>query len=94
MNWTAESFHKDSKGKSTTWITNPGGMQVIVTRHIHFPDTWVLLCRDLGFDMIDLHADDADSAKVNALDRVKRTIEERVEKLQSVLEVLDEQPSN
>lgn len=89
MNWTAESF-RNVQGETTTWVTKPGGMQIIVTRHIYFPDTWVLLCKDLGFDMVDLHAEESEIAKANALTKVRKTIEEQVAKLQNVLEGFNE----
>ena len=94
MNWEDETAYSNTVGEHQgeidprTWATYVNGVQVIVTRHVYFPETWVLLCRYLHLDLIDLHTDDIEKAKANALAKIRQTIEERVGELQEILKEL------
>lgn len=43
------------------------GIRYTVHRHIYYPGTWLLTCRDIGIEMEDLKTDDAQQALHNAM---------------------------
>lgn len=55
---------------ATFQLTLPD-LRVIVTRHIHFPGTWLLICEQASFDKFDLRTNDVDRAKATALRLVR-----------------------
>lgn len=57
-------------------------LTVVVTRHIHFPGTWMMASRGyLQIDTKDLHTDDAEGAKAIALKLVVSLVDVMAVKL-------------
>lgn len=71
--WMDETSY--SRGETSrvprTWALRLPDLRVVVTRHIHTPGTWLLVCESAGFDLYDLATDDADAAKTRALRLVR-----------------------
>jgi len=43
------------------------GIRYTVHRHIHYPGTWLLTCRDIGIEMENMETDDTQQALHNAM---------------------------
>lgn len=95
MNWADETTYSNTVGERRGEMdprilaTYANAVPIIVMRSVYFPETWVLFCRYLHLDLIDLHTDDVEEAKANALTKVKQIIEERVGELQGILKELE-----
>jgi hypothetical protein len=77
MTWTDEtSYQRGERGNipPRTWSTKVGALTIIVTRHIHWPDTWLVNCRQLYLDQRDLHTGDVEEAKRRAIVRIKELV--------------------
>lgn len=51
--------------------------EIIVRRHIYFPDTWVLSCKSIGVDKRELTTNDLEEAKNKAIELVLNGLEKR-----------------
>jgi hypothetical protein len=67
---TSRSKGESSDAHPRTIEAKHGPVCVTVTRHIHYPGSWTLLCAGLIPDRIDLDTDDLDQAKARALNIV------------------------
>ena len=65
-----------------------GPVRVVVTRHIHYPGSWTMVCDGILPDRLDLDTDDLDRAKAKALDIVLRAISQRARKLDDAFRAL------
>lgn len=77
MNWIDETaYNTDECGKEDprTWSAKIGPITIIVTRHIYWPRTWLMYCRQLHLDQENLHTNDVDTAKSLAIVRIKELV--------------------
>lgn len=72
MKWKDVSSYskKDKERIPHTWELRIEGLRIVVTRHIYYPLTWLLICRELGIDGINLHNDNVDEAKSAAIELI------------------------
>lgn len=64
----------DTDRTPRTWQCHAGGLNIAVTRHIHYPGDWLLQCVP-WFDNYVLKSKDIDAAKAEALALVRRQVE-------------------
>lgn len=88
--WKDESSYSRSDEHPhtpTTWTIESPDLKIVVTRHIHFPGTWVLQCAAASFHHWDLKTNDVDTARAKAL----RLVRDRLVKISYYVDRLCEQ---
>lgn len=67
----ATSYSQNNTDRTPrTWEIRLGGLQLTVTRHIHYPGSWIMKCEPF-FSSKDLENIDVETAKTTALEMTK-----------------------
>ncbi len=68
ITWIDEtSYQRGEERVPKTWFLNLDNIKIYITRHIHYGDTWVLRCDQLGIDILDLETNKLEEAKERGL---------------------------
>ncbi len=68
------SYQRGGERVPRSWQYDAGGLKIVVTRHIHYPGTWVLQCEP-WFALRVLESDDIKDAQAEALMLVREKVE-------------------
>ena len=86
---TTSYSQRDKERVPRVWTLLLRNVKIIVHRHIHY-DGWLLSCRDLQIDMIELENTDIDQAKQEAVEIVGNTLKTRIRQYTQILTGINE----
>ena len=74
---------------SSIHTANVGGVEITTCVHIDTKPNYVVICRDVNIDYIDLGTDNLSKAKKEALKRVEFAMGKKIARFKSALEKID-----
>lgn len=78
----------DSERIPTVWELELGEYTIMVHRHIYYKDTWLLTCREMGVDKINLNTDAIEKAQTIAIKSIISLVEVKIAKMKKVIDAL------
>jgi hypothetical protein len=68
---------------------SPFNTRLVISRHIHYPDTWLVSCKGTDIDNVDLHTDNVEEAKQKAIDCIMNYASRMLDKWNEIIDILN-----
>jgi len=79
---------RDTERKPSILENNVNGISFRVHKHIYCGDQWLLTCRELGAEQVQLHTENMEEAKKLGINKMKELLKDKIEKFQKAIEQL------
>lgn len=85
-NWkdTTSYGRSDSDRTPTTWTMQLGHLRIVVHRHVHYPNKWLVSCRELNLDCYCLDAAEVEFAQKEGLSQIDYRLTQMLAEIRKV----------
>jgi hypothetical protein len=84
---TSYSQHEKHPKEARTWELRTNNLRLAVTRHIDYPECWVLDCRELGLSKNLLESKEIGAAKREAVEKLSSYVDKLAEELHQLVKL-------
>ena len=79
----------DTERKPSILENNVNGIRFSVHKHIYCGDQWLLTCRELGAEQVQLHTENIEEAKKLGIKKMKELLNSKIKKFQEAIKQLE-----
>ncbi len=80
---------RDTERKPSILENNVNGIRFSVHKHIYCGDQWLLTCRELGAEQVQLHTENIEEAKKLGIKKMKELLNSKIKKFQEAIKQLE-----